>query len=342
MPAIKLRPEDASKATDCITEIEQESLRLLEISEKNRTEMNEYYPHLLEDSVYKNAQEQAASLKRASANITKALASVFNVSDELNARLKDIKNQKKKKKFISSPPSNATIDLKETEAGHFAKGLNIYKLLLICFTGSFLGVVIEMLWCLLQNGYIESRAGLVYGPFNLLYGVGAVALTAILYKFRNRGAWISFFGGLLAGSAVEYICSWAQELAFGSRSWDYSHMPFNINGRICLLYSIFWGILGVLWIKNIYPRTAKLILKLPERTGKATVWILSVFFAVNSLVTVVATYRWAERNNGEDPSGSFEKFIDSRFPDERMEKIFANMEFNLRTRQEENNSCLKF
>ena len=45
-----------------------------------------------------------------------------------------------------------------------------------------------------------------------------------------------FFGGIIVGSVVEYICSLGQEIIFGSRSWDYSHMPFNINGRICLLY----------------------------------------------------------------------------------------------------------
>lgn len=325
---VESKSESAEINSGYISEIEKESLRLLDVAEKTRSEMNEYYPHLLEDSVCESAQKHVDSLKRASSNITKGLAAVFNVSDELNARLKDIQKQKKKKKFISSPPSNAAIDYKENEAGHFARGLNIYKLLLICFVGSFLGVVIETLWCLLRNGYIESRAGLVYGPFNLLYGTGAVALTVILYRFRNRGAWISFFGGMIVGSVVEYICSWGQELLFGSRSWDYSHMPFNINGRICLMYSVFWGLLGVLWIKNIYPRMAKLILKLPERAGKISVWILTAFFIVNASVTVISLFRWAERVDNINPSNSFEEFIDKRFPDERMEKVFSNMKFN--------------
>ena len=93
---------------------------------------------------------------------------------------------------------------------------------LICFSGSFAGVIVELLWCLLRNGYLESRSGLVYGPFNLLYGAGATALTLALYRFRNRNSWISFLGGFLVGSAVEYACSWGQEMIFGSCSWDYS------------------------------------------------------------------------------------------------------------------------
>ena len=93
--------------------------------------------------------------------------------------------------------------------------------MLVCFVGSFAGVVVESIWCILRHGYLESRAGLVYGPFNLLYGVGALTLTLALYRFRNRGRWLSFLGGMLVGSVVEYICSWGQELILGSRSWVY-------------------------------------------------------------------------------------------------------------------------
>lgn len=216
----------------------------------------------------------------------------------------------------------------ESQDKHFfAKGLNIYKLLLICFIGSFVGVVVEMLWCLIKNEYIESRAGLVYGPFNLLYGAGAVALTVCLYKFRNRGAWLSFLGGMLVGSILEYVCSWGQEIVLGSRSWDYSNMPFNINGRICLQYSVFWGLLSVFWIKNLYPRTAKMILKIPDHIGKIITWLLTGFFIFNAFMSVTTGFRWSQRIKGVEPSNTFWEFIDERFPDERMEKVYANMEF---------------
>ena len=186
----------------------------------------------------------------------------------------------------------------------------------------------EMLWCLISNGYIESRAGLVYGPFNLLYGVGAVCLTLALYKYRNRSSSISFLGGMIVGSAVEYVWSWGQELILGSRSWDYSNMPFNLNGRICLLYSIFWGILGVLWIKNIYPRMAKWILKIPNRAGKTITWLLMAFMIVNIVMTSLSLTRWIGRIQDKPTSNGIETWLDEHFPDERMEKIFANMEFN--------------
>lgn len=320
---------DNTAASVCELKIEKESQNLLNVICETDKEMKEYYPKMLEDSYSEEeASAKVDSLRRATANITKVLVHTASISDELSARQNDIRKQKKKRRFISSAPSNASIDIYENKSSHFAKGMNIYKILLICFIDSFAGVVVESLWCILTNGHLESRSGLVYGPFNLLYGVGAVALSLCLYNFRNRGNWISFLGGFFIGSAVEYACSWGQEILFGSRSWDYSHMPFNINGRICLLYSVFWGILGVIWIKNIYPRMAKVILKIPNRMGKVITMILVVFFVFNGAISAISMFRWSHRTKGIEPSNSFWQFIDERFPDERMERIYANMEFS--------------
>ena len=313
----------------CVLKIEQASLNLLNTAQETTEEMNEYYLKMLEDNYSEeDAVARLDSLSRAAANITRVLVNTVSLSDELWARQIDIKKQKKKRRLISTAPSNAAIDLSENKSEHFAKGMNLYKILLVCFVGSFAGVVVELLWCFLSNGYFESRSGLVYGPFNLLYGAGATVLSLCLYKFRNKGSWISFLGGMLIGSVVEYVCSWGQELLFGFRSWDYSQMPFNLNGRICLLYSVFWGILGVLWIKNIYPRMAKAILKIPGRMGKIITWVLVVFFVFNAIVSSVAMFRWSQRARGIKPSCPFWEFVDERFPNERMERVYANMEFS--------------
>lgn len=322
------KPDDKNTSVT-VLKLEKESLNLLDVVSQTDKQMKEYYIKMLEENCSEEeTNAKAESLKRAISNITKGLVHTVSVSDELNARQSDIRNENKKRWLISTAPSNTSIDLYENMTEHFAKGMNFYKILLICFIGSFVGVIVELLWCFLKNGYIESRSGLVYGPFNLLYGVGAVALSLSLYRFRNRGNWISFIGGFLIGSIVEYFCSWGQELLFGSNSWDYSEMPFNINGRICLLYSVFWGILGVIWIKNIYPRMAKAILKIPNNVGKIATWVMVVFFAFNASISCVAIFRWSQRHEGLKPSNTFWQFIDERFPDERMERIYANMEFS--------------
>lgn len=309
-----------------ISPLEEESLHLLEDTDALEAEMAAYYPRLAQEDLNDDARARAESYRRAAANLTKAASQVYAVKDELSARVLDLKKEKSPHPLLSAP-ANATIDLEERELHHFASGLNGYKLLLLCFIGSFAGVVIEMLWCLVKNGYLESRAGLIYGPFNPLYGVGAVVLTVALYRFRNRGAWISFVGGFLVGSVLEYVCSWGQEFVFGTRSWDYSNVPFNLNGRICLLYSLFWGLLGVLWIKNIYPRTVKWILKIPNKAGKIFTWCMSIFFIINILMSGLSLMRWTQRNEGIPPANAFWEAIDQHFPDERMANVYANMRF---------------
>ena len=313
-------------AAHTILPVETESQRLLETFAHTKEEMDAYYPAMLEEGVSAgDVQAKSDSLKRTTANLSKSLAQMYAVSDELVARWNDIKKQKRR--FVTVP-SNTAIDVRETRTAHFARGINLYKLLLICYVGSFLGVVVELLWCLVTKGYLESRAGLVYGPFNLLYGFGAVAMTLCLYRFRNRSSWISFLAGMLVGNAVEYLCSWLQELAFGTRSWDYSHMPFNLNGRICLLYGVFWGVLAVLWMKNIYPRMAKWILKIPNKPGKIITWVLAAAFAANAAISCAALYRYTQRRETPVPPNAAARWLDVHFPDERIEKIYANMEFS--------------
>lgn len=272
-------------------------------------------------------QGELEHLHQASKALAQSYQSVVGLEDELSARVRDVRKSRDRRWYALNPPANAGIDLEERRTGHFAQGINIYKILLVCIVGSFAGVIIEMMWAYARYGIIESRRGLVYGPFNLLYGAGAVFLTLTLYKYRNKGRIWSFLGGFIVGSVLEYACSWAQETLLGSRSWDYSNIPLNLNGRICFTYSVFWGILGIIWIKDLYPRMAKWILKIPNKAGKPLTWALTAFMIVNVIVSCVAVGRWASRREGAEPSNAFWAFVDQRFPDERMERIFANMSF---------------
>ena len=139
--------------TKYISDIEQESVHLIEVANNTEKETQELYPRMLNEHNTAEMQETAESLKRATSNITKALTKTYRVSDEFNARLKDIKKQKQ---FMSAP-ANAAIDFSESKSNHFAKGLNLYKILLICYVGSFVGVIVELFWCLITKGYLESR-----------------------------------------------------------------------------------------------------------------------------------------------------------------------------------------
>lgn len=314
-----------------ISDIEKLSVETLNEVGDDFEEIQSFYAEMTtakDPSVFREeAEQKSQSYFRAAENLHRAAAILVRMADETGARFNDLVKSRRKTrlKFIRRAPANAYIDLVEQQKDHFTHGLNIYKLLLIFYTGSFVGVIIELLWCLVNKGYLESRSGLVYGPFNLLYGLGAVAITAGLYRYRNRSRLLPFATGMLIGSIVEYVCSWAQEAVFGSRSWDYSGHPFNLNGRICLMYSVFWGFLGVFWLKNLYPRIAALMLKIPNKAGKILTWVLLAFFVFNAVVTFIAILRWSQRIDGIEAANAFWRFIDLRFPDARMQRIYANM-----------------
>ncbi len=284
------------------------------------------HEHICADA---RTQIHALRLEREQIVLYMAEESVF--LDEAETRLKEIERLYKKRckrQLVPPAPTNAQIDSTERKLRHFAQGKSFYKLFWVFFIGCFAGVIIERLWALLRYGIVEPRVGLIYGPFNLVYGIGAWALTSALYPFRNRSPLFSFLGGMLIGSTVEYGCSLFQELVFGSVSWDYSNRPFNLHGRICLLYSVYWGMLGVLWIKEIYPRLAKAILKIPNHVGKALTWVLAAFMVFNSVMTGAAVYRWMERRNGERAGNHAEAYFDAHYPDERMAQIFSNLVFS--------------
>lgn len=205
----------------------------------NTMHSQRYTTRYLNNAAFKNAMlEEAELLTDASENYARLSLKARKQSDELKTRVKEAerfeRKSNKKVKLLPVKPTNAEIDYEEKITKHFAAGDTFYKLFWVFFIGCFGGVVIETIWCLITRGHYESRVGLIYGPFNLVYGFGALVLTYSLYKYRNRSSIYSFIGGFISGSIVEYACSFFQEMAFGSTSWDYSSMPYNLNGRICL------------------------------------------------------------------------------------------------------------
>ena len=209
----------------------------------------------------------------------------------------------------------------------FAAGLNFYKLFWIFFIGCFVGVVVETMWCFIRFHRIESRKGLIYGPLNLVYGFGALIITLLLsHTSQMRELWILIIGAFIGG-AYEYICSYIQEKAFGSRSWDYSNFPLNLNGRITLLYCLFWGILAVVWVRDVYPFISSLIEQIPNSYGIILTWSCFAFIIFDSVISACAVFRMYERKIGIQATNKFQKFMDKKYNEEYRRKIYPNMQF---------------
>lgn len=139
----------------------------------------------------------------------------------------------------------------KNDADVFAAGCGFYKLVWLLIIGAFLGDIVETIFCRLTAGIWMSRSSLVWGPFSLVWGMAIAAASLLLYKYKDRSDRFLFLAGTFLGGAYEYICSVLSELVFGKVFWDYSHMLFNLGGRINLLYCFFWGIAAVVWMKGL-------------------------------------------------------------------------------------------
>ena len=209
----------------------------------------------------------------------------------------------------------------------FAKGCSFYKLVWLFFIGAFLGDIVETIFCYMTTGTLMSRSSVVYGPFSIVWGIGCAVLTLLLYQYRDRSDRFIFMFGTLVGGAYEYACSVFTEIVFGTVFWDYSHLPFNLGGRINLLFCFFWGIVAVVWIKMIYPVLSSWIEKITYKKGVIMTWCFVVFMTFNILMSGLALSRYSQRQNGLKAQNSVERYIDQQFPDQRMEMIYPNAKF---------------
>ncbi|MGN0559266.1 MAG: hypothetical protein ACI4IS_07465 [Acutalibacteraceae bacterium] len=246
-----------------------------------------------------------------------------NKKDTHLARLKE--RFSKFKGSVQKRTMSAKKIFEQTNKNSFATGLNFYKLFWVFFIGSFVGVIVEILFCLVTEGHLECRQGVVYGPFNPVYGFGAVVITIVLYILRHQRDLVIFIGGSVIGGAFEWLCSYFQEMFMGTVSWDYSDIPFNIGGRTCLLYSLFWGILAIVWLKFIYPLMSALIERIPNKIGRLVTWVLVLFMAFDMFISSAAVVRMGERQKDIAPKTSFDRFLDNNLDDDFLTQIYPNM-----------------
>ena len=235
---------------------------------------------------------------------------------QINAKIEEIKQDNMKE-------YTQTFESKEDKP--FAYGFCFTKLFYLFVIGSFIGTILETIWAFCVDGHFEMRVGMVYGPFIPVYGGGACFLPAALYKLYKLNDTLVFVISAFVGAGFEYFCSWLQEQMFGTVSWDYSDTPFNLDGRTNLMYALIWGFLGLVWVRYLYPWTAKLIEKIPKRAGAIITTFLIVFMAFNGFMSVTATARWTQRTEGVPASNSFEEYLDEKFDNEKMEFLFPGM-----------------
>lgn len=228
-------------------------------------------------------------------------------------------------------------------------GISIWRILAYFIIYSILGYVIETLFGIVTKGVWESRKSFLYGPFCAIYGVGAVIMVVLLHKYIKKYNTL-FVAGFIIGSVVEYLVSLLGEMLLNVKWWDYSNMPLNIDGRICVYFSIFWGFLAIYLICSVNPKVDRLINWIKSKFTRDSYYILKVLTSiiifimfVDCIVTGIAVnfflVRMKVENNLKVPNiekitdfyneiYSNEKltnFIYKHFGNEKVLKAFPNL-----------------
>lgn len=200
----------------------------------------------------------------------------------------------------------------------------LIKIFWIFLIGSILGYSIEMIVGLVQNGHFVSRQGLLFGPFIQVYGVGLVVYYLVISNMKKKSYIKIFFITMLLGGIVEYLFSYFQETWFGTISWDYSDLLFNIHGRTSLLHCLYWGIGGVLFVRFILPLIRNLNEWCKNPNFRFITAFLVLFITFDIVMSGMAGSRQLERKNNIAANGYIDNFFDVYYPDEKLEQIYSN------------------
>ena len=215
-------------------------------------------------------------------------------------------------------------------------GITFWRLFAYFIIYSVIGFIVETLFGLAKYGTLESRQSFLYGPFCAIYGVGAIIMILSLQYFKKNYNTL-FIGGCIVGSITEYLVSWIGEMILHLKWWDYSNMPFNINGRICLLYAIFWGFLGLYLMISLNPKVDRLInfikSKIPSNLLQMFVVLCTIVMFIDCVSTAFALSFFTVRTikekniqvkNQEYVNLAYEKISKNEFQLKLIEKFFNN------------------
>ena len=194
-----------------------------------------------------------------------------------------------------------------------------YRLLSIFFIYAFLGWCTEVSYAALVTGAFVNR-GFLNGPVCPVYGFGAATVLGCLTPLSDNLP-ILFAGSVLLTSALEWLTGFALEKLFHQRWWDYSGEPFNLNGYICLRFSIAWGLACVFVVKLLHPTVLALIRLCPRPLGTVLLILLGAAMAADLAATVSSVVKLNRRLAQIDELAAKIKAASNEFGENLAERV---------------------
>ncbi|MDD2435285.1 MAG: putative ABC transporter permease [Bacilli bacterium] len=154
---------------------------------------------------------------------------------------------------------------------------------LIFLIYSVMGWFIEVIYTFIRKGQLVNR-GFLIGPYCPIYGVGAIIMIFLLEPYHDD-LLVLFVMSMVICTIMEYFTSYLMEKIFKARWWDYSHLAFNVNGRVCLTNAIEFGLLSVVLIAFVHGPIINFISNIPPF---ALGLIFGLFFGIFSLDLIIS------------------------------------------------------
>lgn len=155
---------------------------------------------------------------------------------------------------------------------------------------SFIGFILETLYTLITRGILISKKCFLINLLCPVYGLGAIAILACTKPIKQYKI-LTFVIGGAAATAVEYLLDFIYKEILGVSIWDYSGLPYNINGRVCLLFTIFWSILSMGLVYFIHPFIEKRMATMP----KTLFAILLLFVGMDAMISTLLYKKFGNR-----------------------------------------------
>lgn len=186
--------------------------------------------------------------------------------------------------------------------------LKMYFMLFITY--SIIGWILEIIVVSIQQKKLTTARGFLIGPYCPIYGTGAILITLLLSKYHSDII-VLFFMSCILGASLEYFTSYIMEKLFKTRWWDYSVNKYNINGRICLTTTVFFGLLGVILIEFLNPTFINLINAINPVISTIIAIILLIIFITDIIVSfnIISGIKRIELSDAKDTTEEVTKKV---------------------------------
>ncbi|MBM6737397.1 putative ABC transporter permease [Faecalicatena fissicatena] len=202
--------------------------------------------------------------------------------------------------------------------------MQIYRLLLYFFLYSFLGWCTEVAYATVKERRFVNR-GFLGGPWCPIYGVGVSAVVTLLDGFQDS-LLLLYLSSFVLVTLIEGMTGFIMDKIFHHKWWDYTGLPFNIGGYVCLPFSIAWGAACLVIVKGVHPLVERLVGLLPEAAGLALICVLTAGLAADLAVTTAGILKLNRRLDMLERIGAELREISDRMGANIHENVMDAME----------------